>query len=179
MLETMRLHLRPWEERDAESLYKYAKSPLVGPAAGWPMHTSTAMSREIIKTVFAAPQTYAVVLKETGEPVGSIGLMFDGQSHLPLKEDEAELGYWIGAPFWGKGLIPEAIRELLRHGFKELGLRAVWCAHFVENEKSRRVVEKCGFAYAYTLEQVVVAEDDVRTERVTCMTRERWMEFFR
>ena len=71
VMETERLLLRPWRESDVEILFKYAKDPAVGPAAGWPPHTSVEESLEIIRTVFSAPETYAVVLKQTGEPVGS------------------------------------------------------------------------------------------------------------
>ncbi|MEE0897739.1 MAG: GNAT family N-acetyltransferase, partial [Acutalibacteraceae bacterium] len=60
---TERLILRPWKETDAESLYKYAKDPQVGPIAGWPVHTSVENSREIIKEVLSANETYAVCLK--------------------------------------------------------------------------------------------------------------------
>lgn len=113
-LTTERLVLRPWQEPDAESLYKYAKDPAIGPVAGWPSHASVEDSLNIIRTVFSAPETYAVVLKETGEPVGSIGLLFGKDSHVAgIKADEAETGYWIGKPYWGQGLIPEAVRRLL------------------------------------------------------------------
>ena len=63
-LQTKRLILRPWQESDAESLYKYASNPNVGPIAGWPPHTSVENSREIIKNELSAPETFAVVLKE-------------------------------------------------------------------------------------------------------------------
>ena len=65
-LETNRLILRPWKEEDAEELYLYAKDPAIGPIAGWPTHTSVENSREIIKGVLSAAETYAVVLKQTG-----------------------------------------------------------------------------------------------------------------
>ena len=98
---TDRLILRPWQESDAESLYKYAQDPAIGPIAGWPPHTSVEDSLNIIRTVFAAPETYAVVLKETNEPVGSIGIMFvDGLHSAEMQADEAEIGYWIGRPYW-------------------------------------------------------------------------------
>ena len=120
-LETSRLLLRPWEETDAESLYRYAKDPAVGPIAGWPPHTSVENSREVIRSILFAPETYAVVLKQTGEPVGSIGLMFGDTVHsADIADGEAEIGYWIGVPFWGQGLSPEAVRRLLRHGFEDL-----------------------------------------------------------
>ena len=75
-LETERLLLRPWEEADAEALFRYAQDPAIGPIAGWPPHTSVENSREIIRDVLSAPETYAVVLKESGEPIGSVGLLF-------------------------------------------------------------------------------------------------------
>ena len=123
ILETERLILRPWEETDAEECYKYAKDPQVGPIAGWPVHTSVDNSREIIKTVLSAPETYAVVLKTTGLPVGSIGLMLGKASNIGLPDTEGEIGYWIGVPYWGQGLIPEAVRELMKYGFEECGFR--------------------------------------------------------
>ena len=120
ILETKRLILRPWEESDAENLFKYASHPDVGPIAGWAVHTSVENSREIIRRVLSAPETYAVVLKESGQPVGSIGLMLGKASNIGLPDSEGEIGYWIGVPYWGRGLIPEAVRELMRYGFENL-----------------------------------------------------------
>ena len=122
VLETERLILRPWAETDAEECYKYAKNQQVGPIAGWAVHTSIENSREIIRTVLSAPETYAVVLKDTGLPVGSIGLMLGKASNIGIPDTEGEIGYWIGVPYWGQGLIPEAVRELMKYGFEELKL---------------------------------------------------------
>ena len=91
MLETERLILRCWNESDAEDLYKYASNPDVGPIAGWPVHTSVENSKDIIKGVLSEPDTYAVVLKETGHPVGSIGLMRGESSNIGISDMEAEL----------------------------------------------------------------------------------------
>jgi len=121
VIKTQRLILRPWREDDAEALYTYASDPEVGPSAGWPPHTSAENSREIIVNVLSAPQTYAVCLKDN-KPIGSVGLKLKGSTDMTDKDDECELGYWIGKPFWGQGLIPEASRELLRYAFEELGM---------------------------------------------------------
>lgn len=75
IIKTERLCLRPWSENDAEALYRYASNPKVGPIAGWLPHSSVKDSLEIIRTIFAAPETYAIVLKQTGEPIGSCGIM--------------------------------------------------------------------------------------------------------
>ena len=139
-LQTKRLILRPWQESDAEALYKYASNPNIGPIAGWPPHTSIENSREIIKVVLSAPETYAVVLKETGEAVGSIGIMTTkSEIHsAKMADTECEIGYWIGEPYWGKGLIPEGVNELLRYAFENLQQTTVWCGYYDGNEKSKR-----------------------------------------
>lgn len=175
ILKTKRLILRPWKEDDAEDLYQYAKNPLVGPAAGWLPHSSVEHSRDIIREVLSQPETYAVELKETRKPIGCVGLMIGSQSNLEISDEEGEIGYWIGVPYWGRGLIPEAVQELVRYGFEELKLTTIWCAYFVGNEKSRRVQEKCGFRYHHTDENVLWhLTNERKTEHVTCLTRERW-----
>lgn len=176
IFETERLILRPWQASDAEDLYKYASSPEVGPLAGWPVHTSVENSTEVIRHVLSADETYAVVLKTTGHAVGSIGLMIGKASNIGIPDTEGEVGYWIGVPYWGQGLIPEAVHELLRHAFMDLKLEKLWCGYFDGNVKSKRVQEKCGFIYQYTRENVPCPLlDDVRTEHITCLTKEQWM----
>ena len=175
ILETERLILRPWREDDAEECFRYSSDPRVGPAAGWPAHKTVDESREIIRTVLSGPETYAIVWKQTGLPIGSIALDFHTVS--AAGDDEAELGYWLGVPYWGRGIVPEAARELLRHAFADLGLERVWCGHFIGNEKSRRVQEKLGFRYVRTVENIRVPQlGEVRSDRVNCMTKAEWLE---
>ena len=172
-LETKRLILRPWEEADAEKCYQYAKDPRVGPNAGWPVHTSVENSRQVIRDVLMVPETYAIVLKETGLPVGSIGLH---HNDLAAKDDEAELGYWIGVPYWGRGIAAEASEEILRHAFADLGLQRVWCGYYDGNVRSRRVQEKLGFIYQWTSENVPVPQmGETRRGYVSLMTRKDWL----
>lgn len=174
-LQTPRLLLRPWQESDAEALYSYAKDPDVGHPAGWPAHTSVENSRQIIRDVLAVPETYAVCRKEDGQPIGCIGLKQGGQTDMTDRADECELGYWLGKPFWGQGIIPEAARELLRHAFEDLGMNAVWCGYYDFNHKSRRVQEKLGFTYRYTTENLYVPlVNEYRTGVTNLMTKEDW-----
>lgn len=173
---TERLILRPWEETDAEELYRYAKDDRIGPIAGWPVHTGVENSREIIGNVLRKDGNYAVILRETGQLAGSIGLMVGKESNIGLPDNEAEIGYWIGVPYWGQGLIPEAVEELMRYAFEELEMPRLWCGYFDGNDKSKRVQEKCGFVYHHTNEKIYWAlMDDIRTEHLTCITREQWI----
>lgn len=170
IFKTERLILRPWELSDAESCYRYAKDPQVGPIAGWPCHTSVENSGEIIQNVLMVPETYAVCLKTDNLAIGSIGLMFGEKSNIEMEKGDAEIGYWIGVPFWGQGLIPEAVRELIRYAFDELRVKTLWCGYFDGNEKSKRVQEKCGFEYQYTKKDVDwPLMQDIRTEHITCL----------
>lgn len=177
MLETERIILRPWLESDAYDLYEYASDERVGPSAGWPVHTSVENSKEIIKHVLSNKETYAIVLKENMKTVGSVGLMFKDKSNIEMGENEAEIGYWIGVPYWGKGLVPEACEMLIAYGFETLDLNKIWCGYFDENHKSLRVQEKIGFEYQYTLENVKwELIDAVKTEHITCLTKEKWLQ---
>ncbi len=175
IIETERLILRPWELTDAEALYRYARDPEVGPIAGWPPHISVGYSREIIRLTLSSPETYAVVPRDAGGPVGSIGLMPGQRSNIPIGDDEAEIGYWIGVPYWGQGLIPEAVEALCRRGFEDLDFKALWCGHFRGNEKSHRVWEKCGFTYHHTEENIFwPMMGDIRTEIIARLGRDEW-----
>ena len=157
MLETERLLLRPWRESDAEDLYRYASDPNVGPIAGWPVHTSIENSREIIRDVFSAEETYAVCLKEDRRAIGSIGLIPPEQTQVTAPPTEMEIGFWIGVPFWGHGYIPEAVREIQRHAFEDLGCTA-FGALCDGNGKSKRVQEG-------------TSSPSIATERRRCFNR--------
>ncbi len=178
VLETARLILRPWKETDAQNLYEYAKDPLVGPSAGWPVHTSVENSRQIIRDVLAADETYAVAMKSNPDiAIGSVGLMIGDKSNLDISADEAEIGYWIGVPYWGQGLIPEAARELMRYAFEELGMVTLWCGYFDGNEKSKRVGEKCGFQFHHTeKEKEWPLINEIKTQHITRVTKKEWQK---
>ena len=172
IIETKRLILRPWRESDAEALYSYAADPQVGPAAGWAVHTSVEDSRRVIREILAVPGTFAVTLRNRGDtPVGSLGYSPCGE---PEAEGRPELGYWIARPFWGQGCIPEAVDGVLAHLFRRENQPQVWCAHFTGNEKSRRVIEKCGFTYRFTRETGPWPAGGTRETRFYSLMKEEW-----
>lgn len=174
ILETQRLILRAWEERDAESLYKYAKDENVGPSAGWLPHTSVKHSTEVIQNILSAPETYALVIKGTTEVVGSVSIMGCNNSTIELTETEAEIGCWLGVPYWGQGLIPEAVNRLLERCFIDLGYEKVWYGYFDGNTKSKRVAEKCGFKYSHAIEETFPAGK----HKVNCLyiDKDMWLK---
>lgn len=147
-LETDRLILRAFREEDAADVYAYAQSPNVGPAAGWPPHDSLEASQRIVRMFIEQDDAWAIVLKETGRVIGSFGLHKNGVRRL---EAHKSIGYVLGEAYWGHGFMPEAVREVLRYAFEEEHLLVVSVVHYPFNEKSKRVIEKCGFTYEGTL----------------------------
>ena len=79
-------------------------------------------------------------------------MLLQGKSNLPISESEAEIGYWLGEDFWGKGYVTEATLRVLQYAFEELNLTQLWAGAYEENIASQRVLEKCGFRYHHTLE---------------------------
>ena len=136
-METERILLRRWQDSDAETLFKYASDPDVGPRAGWPPHKSVEESLEIIRTVFNAEGMWAVILKESNEAIGCVGYLPSSASNLKIAEDHAEVGYWI--------ICTEALQMVIDYCFNEKGFTTLWGDYFPSNPASGRVMEKCGF----------------------------------
>ncbi|MBO6239890.1 MAG: GNAT family N-acetyltransferase [Butyrivibrio sp.] len=176
VLETKRLILRGWQDSDAASLFKYASDERIGPAAGWLPHESVGYSRAVIRTIFNKKEVYAICLKGgNNEPIGSIGLTLDGSKERPIKSGEAELGYWVGVPFWGRGIASEAAMEMLRRGFVDLKLDRIFCCYFDGNVKSKRVQEKCGFTHYKINEKTYIAMlKETRKEYVNVISASDW-----
>lgn len=106
-------------------------TPPWGPPPAGPVHKDEADSLNILRTVLMKENTWAVTIKGSDEPVGSIGYFpSDGSA----SKGEPEIGYWIGVPFWGRGYIPEAVKALIARCFSEGAARGL-CAHFEGNEK--------------------------------------------
>jgi ribosomal-protein-alanine N-acetyltransferase len=142
-LETPRLVLRSYTEADIPELV-----PLVG-------------AREVAATTLRIPHPYteqdgrqflkltkefgrvwlAVTLRGDGRQIGGVGLIFDDQHR------HAELGYWLGVPYWGEGYATEAGKEMLRYGFEDLHLHRIFASHFKHNPASGRVLRKLGMRY--------------------------------
>lgn len=177
-LETKRLVLRPWRMSDAEALFEYACDPDVGPAAGWLPHASVDESRKALKKFLMVPETYAVTIRDAEDPdrpAGSVSLKVGIHSDLAIGDDQAELTYWLGKPLWGQGLMPEAVRAVMRHAFIDLGLVAIWAGRISGHKQNRRVQEKLGLNHQRFIRnrprQIV---GDYITENVNWITRDEW-----
>lgn len=158
-MTTPRLILRPWSEDDAEELYNLAKDPEVGTPAGWPPHTSVEVSREVIRTVFSFPGTFAVLRRCDGRLIGCCGFVpARMRPEKSIPSGDLEIGYWLGKSYWGNGFIPEAVSALIDYARTKDPDIGLWIAFYDGNLKSRRVAEKCGFEYHHSEETDGVKE---------------------
>lgn len=147
-IETERMILRAWKESDVYDFYRYASVPGVGEKAGWNHHQSLDESKRILGFFIEGKKTFAVVLKETGEVIGSIGLEpRDVDAGLSPALQGREIGYVLSKEYWGKGLMPEAINAVIDYCFQKLNFDYLTCGHFNHNERSQKVILKTGFRF--------------------------------
>lgn len=148
VLETPRLLLRPWSLADLEDFYAYASADGAGQMAGWSPHRSREESLEILKLFIREKKIFALVSRESGRVIGSLGLEVPEtvpEEARPLLG--REIGYVLRKEDWGRGLMPEAVRYVIDYCFQTLGYDWLTCAHFLWNRQSKRVIEKCGLRY--------------------------------
>ena len=154
VLETPRLILRRFQEGDGDYMYKnWASDSEVTKYLTWPTHPSVEVSRKINASWvenYEKPDYYqwAIVPKELGEPIGSISVV------SIIQEAEAvEIGYCIGRNWWGKGIVTEALQEVIRFCFENVEALRVSARHDPNNPASGKVMQKCGLKYEGTLRQ--------------------------
>lgn len=144
-LRTRRLRLRSLGPADVEAVHRMLGDPDVsGTALGipYPYERSAAEAWIASRTTAWAERRQAVFgaeLAQEGKLCGAVGLTVEAA------HGRAELGYWVGRPFWGHGLATEAAQAVVDWGFAALGLRRVWASHIGRNPASGRVLEKLGF----------------------------------
>ena len=147
-IETDRLILRAWEKSDLHDFYEYARGEGVGEKAGWNHHQSIGESQRILDSFIRNKKTFALVLKENGKVIGSLGLEpRDEDAGLTEELQGREVGYVLSKDYWGRGLMPEAVQAVIRYCFDVPNYDYLTCGHFDHNDRSRRVVEKCGFVF--------------------------------
>ncbi len=112
--------------------------------------------------------TFAIVRRDDDRLVGAIDIRPNAR-HL-----KAEIGYWIGRPYWGRGYATEAARAVIRYGFEILGMNRIYASHFTENPASGRVMQKAGMQFEGVLRQDVRKDDEFRDHALYAILREDW-----
>jgi ribosomal-protein-alanine N-acetyltransferase len=148
-IDTFRLTLRPFEEKDLNDFYEYAKVPGVGEGAGWLPHQTKDETKKVLMSFIAGKKTLAIVHKDDKKVIGSIGLEpFPGDiAGYPSNWVGREVGFALSTAYWGHGLMTEAMTSLIPACFSILGLDFISLGHWVGDNRAARVAEKCGFKH--------------------------------
>ena len=144
-IETQRLVLRRFRTEDAGDMYNnWASDPEVTRYLTWPVHPSVEFTRSLLaEWVLKYPDggyfNWAMEYKETGEAIGSIGVVRYNE-----KTEAADIGYCMSRAYWGQGLMPEALQAVIAYLFDVVGVNRIAACHDVNNPKSGRVMDKAG-----------------------------------
>lgn len=144
-LETERLILRQFEPADAETMFRnWASNPDVTEFLTWPTHSDVSITQSVLSdwiAKYSDPSTYnwAIELKEIHEIIGSIAAVrvYDNIAAV-------DIGYCMGKKWWGREIMPEALRAVIHFFFEEVGANRVAACHASTNPKSGRVMDKAG-----------------------------------
>lgn len=175
-IETNRIILRGWALNDVDDFFEYAKNPNVGPNAGWGPHTDKQISLNILNSFIEKNEVWAIVYKENGKVIGSVGLHDDDRRKGNM-ENIKMLGYVLSEDYWGKGIMTETVNAVLKFAFEDMNLELVSVFHYPFNSRSKRVIEKCGFAYEGRLRMASkIFDGSVCDSLCYSMTRKEYFE---
>ncbi len=144
-IRSKRIVLRKISINDLSDVYEYASNPEVSRYLLWYPHKTLSYTRqylEYLEKLYKKEKFYDWGIELCGKMIGTVGF-----SSFNLKTNSAEIGYVLNPEFWGKGIVAEAIFEILKFAFGNLDLSRVEAVFLPDNTQSRRVLEKCNFKY--------------------------------
>ena len=169
-LETARLKLRPYAEADIAELLPLIDTREVAATTLRIAHPYTEQDARDFLALAQEPGKIwlATTLRDGGRQIGGVGLRVDDQ------HQHAELGYWLGVPYWGQGYATEAALEMLRYGFENLGLHRIFASHFKHNPASGRILEKLGMRHEGCQREHVRKWDQFVDSELYGILRQEW-----
>ena len=175
-LETKRLILRPFNLNDVDIAYKnWTSDDKVTKFLRWPTHSSRSVTEEIIKEWVDNYKNldyynWAIVLKETGEPIGSISCV-DMNDKLNI----VHIGYCIGSRWWHKGIMSEAFKEIIKYLFEVVDVNRIESQHDPNNPHSGDVMKKCGLIYEGTHRQADFSNRGIVDASMYAILKSDWL----
>jgi len=146
-LETDRLILRGWRREDVDDLYEYAKNPSMA-MGGWKPLKNIRQARRTLKSFIKEDDRWAIVLKENEKVIGQLRLRADkNRGQFSARNSAYAINYALSEGYWGKGYMTEAVKRVITYAFDEMNIELLGVSHKRFNERSRRVIERCGFHY--------------------------------
>lgn len=144
-MSTLNVTLRPFQENDLDTLLKMANNPLIAANLrdSFPHPYTEADAKNFLAQAISAVPTNRFAILENGVYVGNIGIHLQDDVY----RNTAELGYFIGEPYWGRGIATEAVKLIITYGFETLELHRIFAGVFSYNPASARVLEKAGLEF--------------------------------
>ena len=176
LLETDRLILRRFTIEDAEAMYKnWASDDEVTKFLTWPTHGSADISRMVVTDWVNSYEkdnfyNWAIELKEIGEIIGNISSVGGSDA-----VGRIHMGYCIGASWWGKGIVSEALECVMKFFFEEVEANRIDARHDVNNPASGKVMKKCGMTYEGTLRQYDINNQGIGDTAYYGILRDEWL----
>ena len=163
ILHTNRLMLRRMTKSDADDMYEYSCRPEVTQYLTWSPHPDkrfTVRYLSYLSTRYAEGSFYdwGVILRDERKMIGTCGF-----TRFSEDNNSAECGYVLNPDYWGRGIAPEALREVMRFGFNTLHLHRIECRYMIGNDRSRRVMEKVGMSYEGTHRDALLLGREYKT----------------
>lgn len=164
--------LRPWHISDLENLVKYANNWNIAKnmTDKFPYPYTQSDGKKFIEFATKNDPIHIFAIDIDGEPVGGIGIHPQDDIH----RKNAELGYWLAQPFWGQGIISDAIKLAIDFAFTSFEIDRVYARPFGTNRASQRVLEKNDFVLEGKFEKVLIKNDEYLDELIYAIRRENW-----
>ena len=166
---TPKFTLRPFKESDAESIVKYANNPKIAAnlTDGFPNPYGLDDAKKFLSIAIQNEPYTIFAIEINGEACGSIGIFVQSDIH----RKSAECGYWLAEPYWGKGIIPEAIKQIVDYGFRTFDIVRIYARPFSFNKESQRVLEKAGFTLEAKLKKACFKNGEFCDELIYSIVR--------
>lgn len=157
-LELPHCTLRPWHSNDVASLVRHANNRQIwrNVRDRFPHPYTREAAQAWVRVANNNPYEPALAIEVDGAAIGGIGLIF-GQD---IDRRSAEIGYWLGAEYWGRGIVTEAVQALTQYAFANFDLARIWACVFAWNPASMRVLEKAGFTREGVLRQAATKDGE-------------------
>lgn len=161
--------LRPFQESDVESLVKYANNPKIAAnlTDAFPNPYGSEDAQRFIKLTKERNQNGIFAIEIDGEACGAIGI----HAQTDIHRKSMECGYWLAEKYWGKGIITEAIKQIVEYGFNTFDIVRIYARPFSYNIPSQRALEKAGFKHEATLKKACFKNGQFCDEMIYSIVR--------
>lgn len=176
-LETERLILRPFRIEDSKDLYEILSNENVTKLTRMDTYTNI---NEVINTINkyinfkeeeGQTQAWAIEYKQNGKMIGRIRY-----SYWDTNNDRAEIGYYLNEEYWGKGIMPEALKKVIEFGFTKMALHRIELRCSVENQRSTKVIEKAGLTYEGIQREVQLQKGEYKDKKLFSILKQEYEE---